>query len=344
MFGRLERTVPEIVSSDASLGLWPAAAPTGLRRDSVSGAPLEAPPPNVSVIVPTYNNSRFVCQALDSIVAQSFRNLEIIVIDDGSTDDTAAALAPYRDLITLVRTRNQGPAAARNAGIKRAKGDFIAFLDSDDLWLPEKLDRQVAHLIAHPEIGIVFCDSETFGGGDHSRCRDRGNPWSEPGAALETLLTHRPIALSSVVVRKSCLAGAGMFDESLRGAEDYNLFLRLSRQFRFGVVDGALVRKRLHEDNLSDDLACMHRDEIANVRKLASLFPKESLHVRRLSGQIHFRFGRYYFDRRDFVRARHCFLSALRNRPLSRWAWIYLAASSLPKAWRDHLFSAREDA
>jgi|HubBroStandDraft_1064217.scaffolds.fasta_scaffold170461_1 glycosyltransferase involved in cell wall biosynthesis len=300
--------------------------------------------PLVSVILPTYNNCHFVVEALESVLSQSFGNLEVIVVDDGSTDETLSALKPYRDSIVLIEILNRGPAGARNAGISHATGEFIAFLDSDDLWLPEKIEQQTAYLTAHPDTGVVFCDSEAFGSGRHARCGGRADTWTQSGTTFETLLTHRPIALSSVIVRRSCLDTTGLFDESLIGAEDYNLFLRLSRTFTFGYIDRVMVRKRSHDNNLSDDLSCMHLDEISNLQKIAALFPDDRVPVRNLSGQIHYRFGKYYFDRKDFHNARLCFFYSLLRRPASRLTWAYMAAACLPEWVRGYASGIRKRA
>src|SRR5215831_9468158 len=123
----------------------------------------QRPVPIVSVVIPTYNNARFLPEALDSLLGQTYRDFELIVVDDGSTDDTLEVLKPYRHLIRYVRKENGGPASARNLGIRHASGELIAFQDADDIWLPDKLQLQVDYLREHPEVGLVFSGSIFFG-------------------------------------------------------------------------------------------------------------------------------------------------------------------------------------
>ncbi|HEU4387831.1 MAG TPA: hypothetical protein VFV34_08545, partial [Blastocatellia bacterium] len=161
------------------------------------------------------------------------------------------------------------------------------------------------------------------------------------GWVFDELLSRHFIALSTVVVRRSCLDAIGLFDESLVGAEDYNLFLRLARQYQFGLVSEVLVRKRCHDQGLSEDLDSMYRDEIANLDRIAEMYPEARIRTARLKAEIHFRFGRYYFARRDYSVARLCFLRSLR-RPTQRLeALIYLTLSTLPRRLRAWLVTVK---
>src|ERR1044072_1794023 len=119
----------------------------------------DSPKPLVSVIIPTYNSARFLAESIQSVLGQSFRDFELIVIDDGSTDNTEAVVAAFPEALRYVKKANGGPAAARNFGIREARGDFIAFLDADDFWMSDKLALQVAHFNDHPEYGVVFTGS-----------------------------------------------------------------------------------------------------------------------------------------------------------------------------------------
>ena len=118
--------------------------------------------PLVSVIIPTYNNAAYLVESVESVLNQSYRNIELIVVDDGSTDNTQAVLAGFGDRLRYVRKANGGPSSARNLGIQMARGQLIAFQDADDLWLPEKLALQVAYFHLHPEVGVVFTGSLRF--------------------------------------------------------------------------------------------------------------------------------------------------------------------------------------
>jgi|SRR5215471_15712208 len=290
--------------------------------------------PLVSVVIPTYNNARFLPEALDSLLGQTFRDFELIVVDDGSTDDTLEVLKPYRHLIRYLRKENGGPASARNLGIRHATGDLIAFQDADDIWLPDKLRLQIDYLREHSEIGVVFSDVTFFGAERRETCcvKQRFSP--KAGMTFENLFHDHFVGMSTVVVRGSCLDEVGLFDESLIGAEDYNLYLRLAKKFQFGFLDEPLIKKRLHDDNLSNNLEQMLHDELANLKKIAALFPEEHISTRKIAARIYFRFGKYHFDGKAFSRARACLSRALWRSP-SLWnAWAYMGVAVLPRAFR----------
>jgi len=161
------------------------------------------------------------------------------------------------------------------------------------------------------------------------------------GMIFNQLLTRHFIAMSSVVVRRACLEDVGLFDESLIGAEDYNLFLRLARRYPFGFIKRVLVQKRDHEGNLSEDLHQMCHDEILNLHKIADMFPDEEIPKRKLTGQIYLRFGKYHFNKQEFSSARACFLNAIRRSPSLAEAWLFFAVSTLPRRLRDNLLALR---
>ena len=205
----------------------------------------------VSVIIPTCNRAALVQEAVASVLAQTWREFELLVVDDGSTDDTPEALAPYASRIRLLRRESRGGvSAARNAGIAAARGEWLAFLDSDDLWLPEKLAWQMAYLAAHSE--QLWCQTE--------------ETWVRRGVRLKQPQTHRKIggriffqslercmvSPSVVILHRRLLEQHGGFDEILPAAEDYDLWLRLSWRYEIGLAPEPLIIKRGgHADQLS---------------------------------------------------------------------------------------------
>jgi|GEM_PF-735880 len=182
----------------------------------------------VSAIVPVYNSSRYIQKAIDSILAQTYHNYEIIVVDDGSTDDTKAKLRQYGDKIRYIYQENQGSAAARNTGIKLAQGELVAFLDSDDLWsMPEKLAKQVACFESDPDLGGVNTGWKIIDGrGKHVKTVQ---PWHKaPKLDLETWLKKKCVRTSAMIFRREWLEKVGGFDPELRQSHDVDLILRLS--------------------------------------------------------------------------------------------------------------------
>jgi len=208
----------------------------------------------VSVIIPTYNRREYVQEAIDSVLAQTYPHYEIIVVDDGSTDGTGDVLkAKYGDRIRYVWQENQGESAARNRGIEMARGEYIAFLDSDDLWMPEKLEKQVAFLEAHPDVGAVICQALAI---DAEGSQREGMPVLGGGLKLEDLSIERLLYKNSavgpgtVLVSRRCLVQEiGGFDVSIRYGEDWDFVLRLRLQTGIGIVPEPLAKVRLHRSN-----------------------------------------------------------------------------------------------
>jgi glycosyltransferase involved in cell wall biosynthesis len=209
----------------------------------------------VSVIIPTYNRADLILESLTSVFAQTYRDFEIIVVDDGSTDNTAEILRPFSDQgkIKYIRQNNQGASSARNRGIAEARGTFLAFLDSDDLFDPEKLELQVTYYQSHPEMGLVHSGFIKFNNAeDDLGYRDTswffGNIY--PGILMywTTLM-----AMDTVIVAKSVFESVGLFDTNLVYGEDLDMWRRIARRYPFGFINRSLARIRIHEGNISGD-------------------------------------------------------------------------------------------
>jgi glycosyltransferase involved in cell wall biosynthesis len=225
--------------------------------------------PLVTVVVPTYNRARLIGETIESILAQTFSQIELIVVSDGCTDGTEAVVEAFCDpRITMVRQTNSGgPARPRNAGIELARGKYVAFCDDDDLWMPEKLEKQVAVMERYPGVALCFTRGITFGAGDFfsRRALKRGVRRNHFGA----LLFGNFIANSSVLVRKSVLATVGPFntEKFLHGAEDYEMWLRIAYGHKLIKLDEKLIKYRVHRSNLAASRAKGTRRGIHIVRK-----------------------------------------------------------------------------
>lgn len=209
--------------------------------------------PIVSAIIPTYNRRELVQHALHSVLAQTFPVDEIIVVDDGSTDGTDAALRDaFGDRLIYVHQANAGVSAARNRGMALARGRYIALLDSDDEWLPEKTARQVEWLDAHADFGMVLCDVERI---DIERkpidLLGRRAILPQDGWVLPWVLANPSLVPASAMFRREVFADIGGFDEALRTAEDLDFHLRVARHWQIGVVDEVLARAIRGHDGLS---------------------------------------------------------------------------------------------
>jgi len=209
----------------------------------------------VSAVVPTHNRSALLINALESIRNQSYRPIEIVVVDDGSTDDTAEIFhewANRHDNPELLTARlicgqsNQGANTARNRGIAESRGEFIAFLDSDDQWLPQKLSKQIPILQQNEDIGGVYCGMRNIDLTTGEKETDSPRAYPE-GDLLRQLLIHDVTeATSAWVVRKECFSRVGKFDVSLPARQDWDMWIRLSEKYRIGCVPEILVEQGNH--------------------------------------------------------------------------------------------------
>jgi glycosyltransferase involved in cell wall biosynthesis len=236
--------------------------------------------PLISVVLPAYNAGRYIAEALDSVTAQQgpFRT-EILVVDDGSTDDTRERVARF-PAVRLITQANAGPSAARNRGIAAAMGEYVAFLDADDLWTEGKLAAQMAVFRAHPNLGLVFGDCRRFDAdgpeprtffeesglgpaffGDPVLVRD----------AYAKLFNLNYVPTGAAVVRREALRITGLFDESMRYVEDMDLWFRLAMHFGVGYTTRLCELKRQHGDNVSNNTRIMdaaYFEVIAKQRRL----------------------------------------------------------------------------
>jgi glycosyltransferase involved in cell wall biosynthesis len=209
----------------------------------------------VSVVIPTYNCGALLVQAVDSVLAQSAPPLEIVVVDDGSTDDTRSRLAPYGDKVRYLAQANQGVAAARNRGIQESRGEFVAFLDADDVWHPEKLAAQTAALAGRADIGLLATDFVDWPGEGWKELAGQvpapvPTPW-------ERLVVKNDLCTSSLLVRRSALEKVGEFDTSMQGPEDHDLWLRLAEVSVVATLPLPLAGYRWVPGSLSKQAARM---------------------------------------------------------------------------------------
>ncbi len=205
--------------------------------------------PVVSCIVPVFNAERYLAEALDSILAQTWRPLEVIVVDDGSTDGTAHIAAGYGAEVSYIHQANAGPAAARNRGLDAAAGAYVAFLDADDLWHKEKLARQMARFEARPELELCMSHLKHFWEPEMKDEEDRlrDHRFSKPLAAY---------AIQAMLAPRALFDAVGRFDPALRMGEDTDWFLRAAdRGTVTEIVSDVLTFRRMHESNMSRDQA-----------------------------------------------------------------------------------------
>lgn len=279
--------------------------------------------PRVSVVIPTYNRAEQTTRALESVWNQSFSDYEVVVVDDGSTDNTADVLEQFEPRIRLIRQPNGGVSKARNRGISAASGEFIAFLDSDDEWLPDKLRQQVEFLEAHRSIGFVACLNtyDTEHGFTYGNSFSRGGMPNVVTQFLEFLLAPFPRNMSRYLMRREAVVKCGGFDESIRGAEDWELCLKLLQHgYSFDFLNEALVVYQPGEDSLSADPEIMiEGEQLIKRRYLSQLRPhwKRWWYGSRFSAQAYFSAALGFRERRSISRSLACLLKSLFANPLA---------------------------
>ena len=223
--------------------------------------------PKVSVIIPAYNRAHILREAIDSVLSQSYNDLELIVVDDGSDDKTEKLVSHYIPYLMYIYQEHQGVSAARNKGIECAQGDYISFLDSDDLWLKDKLNLQMKFMESRPETLICYTEEIWIRKGVRVNPMKKHRKYS--GMIFEHCLPLCIVSPSSVLIARSLLEKTGEFDEELEACEDYDLWLRISAQYPIYLIDTPLIVKRGgHADQLSKKIEGQDRFRIRALIKL----------------------------------------------------------------------------
>lgn len=272
----------------------------------------------VSTIIPAFNAAPFVGETIESALAQTHRDQEIIVVDDGSTDETVAVVRSFEPRVRLLQQQNGGPAAARNAGVRVSTGDWIAFLDADDIWMPNKLERQLA---CSGDCGLVYTDRVNIGAAWHVTPRLSDYCALPEGDLFTVFLTGNPVTLSSLMVRRSVFEAMHGFDESaeLRGVEDWEFLLRCAANGHFfALCPDALVQYRWHENQISNghERLCNAR---LNVLQRAFQMPRGqgiSRRIRRLAVASMWRTSAWYVGSSNRLQAARWYARSLLYEPL----------------------------
>ena len=227
--------------------------------------------PLVSVVIASYNYGRFLPAAVESALRQTHSPLEVVVVDDGSMDGSEEVLDSFRDRVNVIRQANRGVSGARNRGIESCRGELVAFLDADDVWLPEKLERQVERL-ERPSVGMVCCELELMD--EQGQSLGRTTTRRFDGATLEELALLRgpgvPGAGSSALVRREVLDEVGFFDETLSTSADWDFCRRVACRWDIDIVREPLVRYRQHASAMHRSVELFERDVLRCFEKMFS--------------------------------------------------------------------------
>ncbi len=283
--------------------------------------------PKISVVIPIYNMSTFIDKTLESVFHQEYPAHEIIVVDDGSTDDTPAILEKYSGTIRSRRTLNSGPSASRNTGIEMATGDYIAFLDADDVWFRDRLKILAGYIEQYPNIGLYACDYvvryEALGPRlmKHSSCltNQQHIPLNAPiRLPYSWLLDENFVGTASAVaVKKEIAKKAGLFDTAHSLAEDLDFYLRMAMISEFILIDRILFYKRNHPDSLSHSkipLYLGHRNVLSEISASHKEYQREHGLLKRCQTALastNYTLGSTYFENRQIRKAFDCYVQGL---------------------------------
>jgi len=272
-------------------------------------------PPLVSVIIPNYNYASYVGEAIDSVLAQDYPHVEIIVVDDGSLDDSRSVIENYSSRITAIFQPNQGVCSTRNKGVAASSGEFVAFLDADDAWMPTKLSRQMERF-ANPDVGLVHVGvSHVDGAGNAIREDLEG----KEGRVANDLLLLKPVILgggSGVVIRRHIFDDAGGFDTRLSTSADWELYYRIATRCQVAFVPESLLRYRVHGSNMHHNIAAMEHDVRIGFEKA---FADRSANVQSIKGEavgsFHTMLAGSYFHQGNYAKFLSHAVASVWNKP-----------------------------
>ena len=272
--------------------------------------------PKVSVIIPTKNRAHYVSSAIQSVLDQTFRDFEIILVDGASIDNTREVIGKFDDeRISYIREeKDRGASASRNTGIKRSRGRFIAFLDDDDLWMPSKLEKQLNLINKNPNIGVVYTGSWRI---NNSGKVIGYNFPSLRGNIFPKILKKNYVGgCSMILVRKECLEKVGLFDENLPGGEDFDLWIRLAKHYQFDYVRECLVLYRVHEKRISTDPYRILRAKKLLYKKYSKELTTSFNHRKKLAFW-QYALGTLYCRCGDMAQGKKQLVKAITNDPFS---------------------------
>lgn len=294
--------------------------------------------PLVSVIIPIYNRNEYICEAIDSVLAQTYKNYEIIVVDDGSTIDVKRVLEPYMGKIKYIYQENKGLAAARNTGIKNSNGKYLAFLDDDDLFEPRKLEFQVPILEYNSEVGFVYSDCYEFETKNTAEMRLNlavgRDKLSREFAKLFFMSWN--VRVPTVLIRRKCFKDVGLFDESLPQHEDGDMLLRIALQWQVKFSDYPSARVRNHAGSMSLNKIELRTSLIKSAEKILNLYPDFKIDLgadaNKTLAYFHYILAQAYLKEYQRTKARDEFISCIKlNWGVNYRIYFYTLILSLEK-------------
>ena len=271
--------------------------------------------PRVAVVIPCYNRQQYLAQAIQSVLDQTWTNTELVVVDDGSTDGSREVLASFGDRIRVLTHPggvNRGQSASINLGIENSDSEYVAILDSDDWWAPEKLRLQVDYLEAHPEVGLVYANGYQVNADGSPRWRIYGSRHEEHSDPARVLADCYFLVPNHALVRRSVFEQTGGFDERLRAAQDHDMAIRIAEVTKLAYIPEDVFFYRRHDDSISKrGTKTRWTNGFYILDKAARRYPYKRRDLRRRRAVLHFRMGQVLWAERAYVRAGWHFLRSL---------------------------------
>ena len=289
----------------------------------------------ISAVIPAYNAEKYIARSIDSVLNQTCPVDEIIVVDDGSTDNTADMVKHYGDKIRYIYQDNQGISGARNTGIKNTQGDYVAFLDSDDYWCPDKLERQMSLAEEHPEYGLLASRCDKIQCAENIKKPNRPLSYQsrrgKSGWVLNDLFQANFIRTSSVIIRRDCFDKVGLFDEKQKQAQDYDLWLRMAAEYQVGFINEFLTVYVDNPKGISGDglIGRLYVLQALEKSYLKQKIPEKSYNLR--MARNYFAVGRHYLQRGDREKGLAYIKKARRLAPLHLKYIFYLIKAVLTR-------------
>jgi glycosyltransferase involved in cell wall biosynthesis len=289
--------------------------------------------PKVSVVIPAYNSADYTVETVESVLAQTYRNREIIVVDDGSTDHTHDELKRFGDEIKYIYKENGGACSARNLGIGESTGEYVACLDCDDLWLPDKLEYSVAMLDHNPDLALSFTACDLIDGAGEKtgqvECR------VDLSKAYKELLYQNYITAPTVVMRRSCLESVGRFDERIFIPADWDLWLRLARRYPIGYIDQSLSQYRVTSAYSQRNLKQLFAEAMYVLDKNMADSPELSVKERdKVYDQMFVICSKVSLDAGQVVESRRMLLQAINRNPYKLRSYLLFLLTYLGRGFK----------
>lgn len=292
----------------------------------------------VTILMPVYKGERFVTRAIESVLVQSHSNIELIIVNDGSPDNSADAIRPYLadPRVKYIEQQNAGVAAARNTALQHATGAYIGLCDQDDEWLPHKAEKQVAYLEAHPEAGLVHGDVDYIDEAGQPLPHEPCFPAAVFGRCFPRMYMGNPVMAVAAMFRRSVIDSVGDFDPAIKYADDYDLWLRIAAHHDVGYIDEPVARYRWHAENNSHHQVAIREYTLRVLRKSERELPDACAHVPRNDRKL--RYCRMYEQMAFHARAESRPFAAV-GYAIRATAWDPLRAanSAIPASVRNRV-------